>query len=283
MSGNLPPPPMYLPQIASSERSTPGKSFGLLAALAVSTLLGTVPVAFGGANPLPARPAAAVPVNGSARLHPSTRSNQSCSQCHEVTAGMSHPVDVRPSMTVPEGLPLEGGHLVCTTCHEADPAGKPLDSSLLRDIGSRLICSQCHTQVSGQGRSEHAGGMLKAHSGQGMFGNSRGHSDSRGLDDESRECMSCHDGNFASDAGRQVAGGGLELETSREHPVGVEYRPGKPMSELRLKPAERLDPRVRLFDGVVGCGSCHSVYSKQPGLLVKNNVRSELCMSCHEQ
>lgn len=104
-----------------------------------------------------------------------------------------------------------------------------------------------------------------------------------GFDDDSRECMSCHDGTVASDAGRHAASAAPDFETLREHPVGVEYRPGRPASDTRLKPTERLDPRVRLFDGQVGCGSCHSIYSSQRKLLVKNNIRSELCLSCHEQ
>jgi predicted CXXCH cytochrome family protein len=38
-----------------------------------------------------------------------------------------------------------------------------------------------------------------------------------------------------------------------------------------------------LFDGNLGCGSCHSAYSKEPHLLVMNNRGSKLCLSCHTQ
>ena len=50
---------------------------------------------------------------------------------------------------------------------------------------------------------------------------------------------------------------------------------------VRLVDAARLDGRIRLFDQAVGCGSCHSVYSMQPKLLVTSNLRSRLCLSCH--
>jgi len=49
-----------------------------------------------------------------------------------------------------------------------------------------------------------------------------------------------------------------------------------------LKPAEMLDERIRLFDSRVGCGTCHSLYSKRAALLVMSNSRSNLCLSCHD-
>jgi predicted CXXCH cytochrome family protein len=51
---------------------------------------------------------------------------------------------------------------------------------------------------------------------------------------------------------------------------------------MALRPESALDRRVRLFDRRVGCGSCHSPYAEGRALLVMSNVRSRLCLSCHE-
>ncbi|MHC4317018.1 MAG: cytochrome c3 family protein [Planctomycetota bacterium] len=51
---------------------------------------------------------------------------------------------------------------------------------------------------------------------------------------------------------------------------------------MALKPAASLDRRIRLFDNRVGCGSCHSPFADDEALLVMSNLRSRLCLSCHE-
>jgi hypothetical protein len=69
-----------------------------------------------------------------------------------------------------------------------------------------------------------------------------------------------------------------------DHPIGVQYRATRSSGdEVRLVPANRLDKRVRLFDNTVGCGSCHSVYSKQSNQLVMSNLGSKLCLTCHAE
>jgi predicted CXXCH cytochrome family protein len=42
-----------------------------------------------------------------------------------------------------------------------------------------------------------------------------------------------------------------------------------------------MDPRIWLFEGRVGCGSCHSPFAGGEALLVMSNVGSRLCLSCH--
>ena len=68
-----------------------------------------------------------------------------------------------------------------------------------------------------------------------------------------------------------------------EHPVGVRYRrdAGR-RSGSPLVPLDAVDPRIRLFDDRVGCGSCHSPYSTRDDQLVMSNERSRLCLSCHD-
>ncbi|NNK62673.1 MAG: hypothetical protein HKO98_05620 [Gemmatimonadetes bacterium] len=59
-------------------------------------------------------------------------------------------------------------------------------------------------------------------------------------------------------------------------------RTGAPDPYDGLRHPDLVDPRIRLFDGNLGCGSCHSVYAGEPGLLVMRNERSRLCTSCHD-
>lgn len=102
-------------------------------------------------------------------------------------------------------------------------------------------------------------------------------------DPESAACLSCHDGATASDIGSHAVAAGWAPETG-EHPIGVRVdRPNRDRDECRMRPVGLIDPRVRLFDRAVGCGSCHSVYSKEENQLVMSNSRSALCLACHLQ
>lgn len=94
--------------------------------------------------------------------------------------------------------------------------------------------------------------------------------------------MGCHDGSLASDAGSHRSMRSLDHE-NQEHPVGTVYSSASSkLSEMKLVPASRLDARVRLFDGKVGCGSCHSPYSHVSKQLIMSNSGSKLCLTCHE-
>ncbi|HEX2837633.1 MAG TPA: cytochrome c3 family protein [Phycisphaerales bacterium] len=74
------------------------------------------------------------------------------------------------------------------------------------------------------------------------------------------------------------------MKPGQDHPIGVVAdEPSQEREDWGLRPARLIDRRVRLFGRAVGCGSCHSVYSKRANLLVMNNQNSALCMSCHVQ
>jgi predicted CXXCH cytochrome family protein len=92
--------------------------------------------------------------------------------------------------------------------------------------------------------------------------------------------MGCHDGSLAREAGGMRMGSGFfELgQAQPEHPVPVQYRETR---ESHLKPAAALDSRIHLFNGQVGCTSCHSPFSREKGLLVMSNQKSRLCVACH--
>ncbi|MFQ5328996.1 MAG: hypothetical protein ACE5D4_03285 [Thermodesulfobacteriota bacterium] len=95
------------------------------------------------------------------------------------------------------------------------------------------------------------------------------------LDSESTRCLSCHNDS-------------VPYDTADHHPVGVAY-----------SKAATLNPSIQLFNGRVGCATCHVPYSKADHqtlterrsaipsipdpLLIMDNRRSELCQACHNK
>ena len=63
------------------------------------------------------------------------------------------------------------------------------------------------------------------------------------------------------------------------HPIGVST-PRRSASTGRLSDVSELSSAIKLFGGLVGCGSCHNPYSKQHSELVMSNEK-RLCLACH--
>ncbi len=212
-----------------------------------------------------------------------------CISCHQSSAMFMHPVGVAPSMPVPAHLPLEQGRVTCATCHEVDDAHNGTargDARVRATVAAADFCTQCHAQ---SGTTPHASEAILAHLATGprlKSGAAAPRGSGAGFDSESLSCMGCHDGSVARDAGTHASIAGRSTP-ALEHPIGVPYRAtarsrGEP-DAVRLVAAASLDRRIRLFEGAVGCGSCHSIYANTESLLVKSNVRSGLCLSCHAQ
>jgi len=187
-------------------------------------------------------------------------------------------------MAVPGDLPLENSLVTCITCHAAEEAGhtaRPANS-VPRSISTPAnLCAKCHVASDTGRAAAHGSGLDRAHYGSASVDRS----DRSGtLDAESRACVTCHDGSAAGEAGLRGAIA-MPSDLGREHPVGVRFASahGGAWDGPRLHPARALDPRIRLFNGALGCGSCHSPYSREPRLLVVNNSKSALCLSCHAE
>lgn len=215
-----------------------------------------------------------------------TLSDNQCAACHAFERETSHPVGVLAPLQSPADLPLVDGRITCFTCHDElalaghehdDAAGNPM---LRRDPYAEGLCTACHS-IGTALASPHATGMLSAHTGQPTPAFLSG---AAGIDEPSASCMACHDGAIAGDAGGHQTRR-LSFEGRTEHPIGVDLRDrnvGQP-DEMLLVSESALDSRVRLFDGKVGCGSCHNQYSSRENLLVMSNDQSRLCLACHIQ
>jgi len=214
-----------------------------------------------------------------------------CEGCHTPVRGFSHPVGMRPGRELPAEFPLEGGRMTCVTCHDADSAQT---HALARTEGAPMLrggrraselCVECHRGSLGSARSAHPTALGRAHL---LWEGVRpGRAGTGGLDavldERSALCMGCHDGSLAFDAGGHRSGTLFARGREQEHPVGLVYPRGEGgRGRGRLVAAETLDPRIRLFNGTIGCGSCHSLYSPERAYLSMSNQGSGLCLECHE-
>ncbi|RJX31693.1 MAG: hypothetical protein C4531_07200 [Desulfurivibrio sp.] len=216
-----------------------------------------------------------------------------CARCHAyiLRSGFMHPFDVPPAeVRVPRDLPLApSGLLVCTTCHSVH--GARLDSLgqktylLRRQERGRAFCAGCHSQSALAGG--HELGLGEAHFQSRYISTGYGQE----LDQTSKNCISCHDGTYGSSV--PVASGIWQHSSNydpigrgltRKHPIGIDYEEARARHGRKtdLRPLALVDPRIRLYDGRLGCGTCHNPYSQLEDDLVMSNARSALCFACHQ-
>jgi predicted CXXCH cytochrome family protein len=213
-----------------------------------------------------------------------------CGGCHQIEDAFTHPVGIVPSMPVPPGLPLEHGRLECTTCHDNRASAdhlraRELHTPLLR-LEAADLCAECHDRTSTSHPDVHAMMLDRAHlRWPGVGAEPGGSGPPASPDAASGTCLGCHDGSVASAAidrpplPRLASGALRSVSIGASHPVGTEYRLHGGVS---LRPTSALDPRIRLFDNRIGCGSCHSPYAGGEAMLVMSNLGSRLCLSCHD-
>jgi predicted CXXCH cytochrome family protein len=213
-----------------------------------------------------------------------------CARCHEkiLTEGYLHPVDIRPrNIRVPADMPLSAhGEITCSTCHDIHASFfTPYDTPshyLRRYEGGRAFCRACHTNAVG-GKTGHTASLGESH----FLSKYIVTDPSLGIDPMSKNCISCHDGSYASSASIQAGmwshGRDFIQHDRGKHPIGVLYENARQRdgSKTDLKPLQMVDRRIRFFDGKVGCGSCHDPYSSIEQRLVMSDRGSELCLACH--
>lgn len=205
-----------------------------------------------------------------------------CRECHAVSDKNSHPIGTVPSMPMPDGFPVDrGGKMTCVTCHDPHSRLSSGDVEYLRTRArGKEFCELCHPgflPIEGT----HVGSVSIAHSKTGEHFD-RSSEFERVLDKISMECLNCHDGVIASDSAYQVNGGEAfrYKRRSLSHPIGMDYRQAA-LRDQELRPVELLSPLIALYDGKVGCASCHNPYSRVKRMLVMSDAGSALCLQCH--
>jgi predicted CXXCH cytochrome family protein len=214
--------------------------------------------------------------------------DQLCIFCHPDSGQRSHPSGIYPAKNLPSQFPLFRDKLVCVSCHFPHKNYKQIDSDIqemelgpyllrAREAG-KLFCHQCHQGdfVSFKVDS-HALSLKRAHSG------ALSYELKDSVDDNSRECLSCHDGTLSVESATQIRG--VNWEHSKDiglsHPISVDYAEVYFKKSRTFHPPQALDSKIRLINGKIGCETCHDHYSELEKKLVMDNFRSRLCLSCH--
>lgn len=207
-----------------------------------------------------------------------------CAQCHRINQRTSHPVGISPQNPIPLQRYLDKeGRMTCLTCHdvhkEEDKSFSRLElKGLVRGHArGRFFCFVCHNDETLGANWRHRLVVTYAHA-PGQLTQLQNGSP---LDEHSIECLSCHDGTISRMTPVPVKSGDFQHGIGLSHPVGVEYPTGSMASDFM--PRDSLPEDVQLFNGKVGCLSCHNPYGKRESLLVMDNFRSVLCLTCHRK
>jgi hypothetical protein len=216
--------------------------------------------------------------------------------CHEWDSSMNHPVGIRPSGPVPAGVVLDAASkITCLSCHvmpakPSDSAGSGTTRRQLYTPEGLSSCGVCHEKMPGsKGNGSHWRFSARAHLGSRIAaGKSKFESPVQrfsSVDEESRSCLNCHETITAvvPPEGETRQQKLIRFQRMSDHPIGMNYRQkaGEDIRNFKIPIAN--PDRVRLFEGRVGCGSCHSLYSERPSHLVAEYRNGILCRNCHDR
>lgn len=220
--------------------------------------------------------------------------NTLCTQpgCHSFEPSVNHPMGIPPRGRIPDDLPLgNGSQITCLTCHdELSSASGPsvenkVSEKMLRRSSTRDLCAACHDgALQSTAATSHWRFLTRAHLGPVSTARSKRNNTNRmgRLDSESHMCLTCHDNMRATilldnETPRQRK---LRWKTMASHPIGMLYE-NAAQRRIGRYTYPLMDEQIRLFDGRVGCGSCHNPYSKIDKMLTMPNHRGSLCLRCH--
>ncbi len=204
-----------------------------------------------------------------------------CQMCHDVSRTNSHPREVLPSMALPPDFITDWqGRITCATCYDPHTENLQENPNMLRGgVKGREFCAQCHGDLFPvNGKHSGLGGIVHSKA----WTPPEATTLNRILDEVSVACLSCHDGsagqvaNFSTPDANRLSTRGHSLS----HPIGIDYAEAA-LHDEELRSLDDLSSLVSLYEGKVGCASCHNLFSKEKRLLVFSNRGSGLCMECH--
>lgn len=204
-------------------------------------------------------------------------SNSRCVGCHaDLKWSQPHPVDIETNRLLPDDLPLVNGRLGCITCHFAHSFSdryKNRSGNLLRRPGrGALFCAACHREIDGKGHVVYENIHRDSY---------RLSAIDSSLDTYTLQCVECHDRYLDRSLGFGATGKRSSFNRQSNHPVGVSLVQIAAKNPRKFNHPDALPPNVRLFNGKIGCGTCHNAFSREKFMLVMNNWRSRLCLKCH--
>lgn len=199
-----------------------------------------------------------------------------CSSCHsDMKQWQSHPTDIYPSRSLPPDMPLTDGRLTCNTCHYVHPTQQMTfiqNPYFLRRISrGAFFCGICHDIDN----KRHII-VENVHAGTYRVKNSRSRVDKLSL-----ACIECHDSYIQGPVEFLGSGTWNHFERAFDHPVGVSYERTSQKKRRNFRSSAQLSEELELFDGKIGCGTCHNIFSKNRNMLVMDNAGSRLCLQCH--
>jgi predicted CXXCH cytochrome family protein len=201
-----------------------------------------------------------------------------CRECHQQQGiGLSHPSGIKPSFPLPPEIRLDWlGKMTCASCHQNHGNRKYL---LAGEKTGKAFCIGCHkASLLTKGKYGHESVSSPIH--QPQYETTVLN---QPLDRESQECLGCHDGGLAK-AQKVTIGAGVWNHSDKagfSHPVGSDYQ--RAVRKGGYKSMGALNKRLRMFNGKLGCGTCHSLYSTLPKKLAMSNRGSALCLECHNK
>jgi len=204
-----------------------------------------------------------------------------CRSCHRIRVQNSHPTDFFPTRDLPEAFPLDyDSRLTCATCHDFHKSLSASGTYLLRgDLKGTEFCRSCHgpdqplTGLRPQTVLEHLRGAFVAHGKSYTLPGS----EEFDVDEVSLYCLSCHDGSMGPQARYCLPDRGEECTS---HGIGMDFQRRAVMNP-GLRSIESVSPLISLYQGRVGCASCHSLYFKEAALLTVERAQGYLCQQCH--
>jgi hypothetical protein len=237
--------------------------------------------------------------NGTAMMGPVYRDlNQACTQngCHNINPSLSHPVGKRFSGVIPPNMPLDNqARITCVTCHDVINHSDELNPELgtrqylLRHEPGLEFCASCHLTGDHSARKRsHWQFTTRAHLEKMSSGSVSKNIQINfidGIDTESRNCLSCHDDISAGTPSSQKGSLRSSSPASKntDHPIGMNYQTIISRQPGKYRSLSTINSRIRLFDGQVGCGSCHNLYNQATYNLAAPFERGVLCLQCHNK